>query len=314
MTRSFERRTLLALSGATLARPALAQGSAGRPVSFIVPWAPGGGTDVVGRAAAPILAERLGAPVAVVNRPGGNGVVGHMAIRNAPPDGTTLGFIVPNLLTAPLFAPTPITWRDLQPIALLNSDAGAVTVAQNAPWRDLAALVAHARQNPEAVRIGNSGPGGTWHLVALELERKANIRVTHVAYAGAAPGLQDLVAGNIEAVGFSAVEARGQVEGGSARILAVTARERMAVFPNAPTAIEQGFEIDVATWRGLAAPPGTPEPVLARLQDALRAVASDPRFTAFMAQQGFGIRYLDTAAFTAHLQSEDALYRRYFQS
>jgi tripartite-type tricarboxylate transporter receptor subunit TctC len=305
--------TLSATVATGLARPALAQGFSGRPITLVVPWAPGGGTDVVARAVAPLLSERLGATVTVFNRPGGNGVVGHMAVRSAPPDGTTVGLIVPNLLTAPLFAPSPLTWQDLQPIALLNVDPGAITVARNAPWRDLAALAAHARSNPEAVRVANSGAGGTWHLVALELERSAGVKFTHVVYAGAAPGLQDLVAGNIEATAFSAVEARGQVEGGAVRILAVTAKSRLPAFPDAPTAIEQGFDIDVVTWRGLAAPPGTPEAVLARWRDAVRAAATDPRFVSFMAQQSFGIRYLDTADFTALIREEDARYRRYFQ-
>jgi len=315
---AFTRRGALAATltaaSAALARPALAQGTSGRPITLVVPWAPGGGTDVVARAVAPILSERLGATVTVHNRPGGNGVVGHMAIRNAPPDGTTVGLIVPNLLTAPLFAPTPLTWNDLQPIALLNVDPGAITVARAAPWRNLAALAAHARANPEAVRVANSGTGGTWHLVALEFERTAGAKLTHVVYAGAAPGLQDLAAGNIEATAFSAVEARGQVEGGVARILAVTGRDRLPAFPDVPTAIEQGFDIDVVTWRGLAAPPGTPEAVLSRWRDAVRAAAADPRFTGFMAQQSFGVRYLDTADFTTLIREEDARYRRYFQS
>jgi tripartite-type tricarboxylate transporter receptor subunit TctC len=285
-----------------------------RPLTLVVPWAPGGGTDLVFRALAPLLSERLGQPVAVANRPGGSGTVGHMAIRTAAPDGTTFGAISAQLLTAPLLGPSPLTWRDLQPLALVNVDAAAFTVRADASWRDLAGLVEHARQNPETVRVGNSGPGGTWHIASLELERQAGIRLIHAPYAGAAPGIRDMLGGHIDAVAFSAVEARAPVEGGQARILAVAAAQRLPVFPDAPTAVEQGYPIDIGAWRGLALPLGVPAPIVRRLQEVVGQAVDDSRFRSFIDGQGFGIRHLDAEGVAAFLEQQDAAYRRFFRA
>lgn len=283
-----------------------------RPLTLVIPWAPGGGTDLVFRAMAPLLSEQLGQPVTVLNRPGGSGTVGHMAIRTAIPDGSTFGAISAQLLTAPMLGPSPLTWRDLQPLALVNVDAAAITVRADAPWRTLAEFLDHARRNPESIRVGNSGPGGTWHIAALEFERRAGIRLIHAPYAGAAPGIRDMLGGHIDAVAFSAVEAKAQVESGQARILAVTAPHRLPGFPDAPTAAEAGYPIDLGAWRGLALPLGVPVDILSRLQVAVARVVQDARFRSFMDSQGFGIRYLDAAALTAFLEQQEAAYRRFF--
>ena len=312
------RRSALRALAACATVPWLGRSPAGaadwptRPLSLIIPWAPGGGTDLVFRAMAPLMAERLGQPVAVVNRPGGSGTVGHMAIRTAVPDGTSFGAISAQLLTAPMLGPSPLTWRDLQPLALVNVDAAAITVRADAPWRNLAEFIAYARSNPEGIRVGNSGPGGTWHIAALELERRAGIRLTHTPYAGAAPGIRDMLGGHIEAVAFSAVEARAQVESGQARILAVAAPERLPGFPDAPTAREQGWPIELGAWRGLALPPGVPPAVLHRLQEVVAEVVGDARFRGFMEGQGFGIRYLDATGLAGFLEQQEATYRRFF--
>ncbi|MBS7813601.1 tripartite tricarboxylate transporter substrate binding protein [Roseococcus pinisoli] len=284
----------------------------GRPVTLLVPWAPGGGTDAVGRALARGLSARLGVPVPVLNRAGGNGTIGHMAIRDAAPDGHTIGFVVPQLITAPLLGPVPVTWRELQPLALLNADPAAITVGAAKPWRTLAEFVEEARRQPRTLRVGNSGQGGAWHMAALELEKKAGIELIHVPYASAGPALQDLVGGHIDAVAFSAAEARAPVSGGQARMIAVAAPERLRAYPEVATAREQGFDLDVSTWRGLATAKGTPAAILARLEDAVRQSLEDEAFQGFMTQQGFGVRFMQAAAFETFLAEQDAKYHAYF--
>jgi tripartite-type tricarboxylate transporter receptor subunit TctC len=279
---------------------------------MIVPWAPGGGTDTVGRAIASALSADLGVPVPVVNRPGGSGTVGHMQIRDAQPDGYTVGFVVPQLLTGPILGQVPITWREVQPVALLNADPGAVTVGAGKPWRTLRELVDHARRHPGTVRVGNSGQGGTWHMLALELERKAGIELIHVPYAGAAPALQDLVGGHIDAVTFSAPEARAPVMGGQARMIAVAAPQRLPDYPGVPTAAEQGINAELSTWRGLATSKGTPVEILGKLEAAVRKAMNSTEFKAVMEKQGFGIRFLNSADFERFLREQDARYRTYF--
>lgn len=311
----FNRRALMGAGAAAAALPAgplRAVEWPARPVTLIVPWAPGGGTDAVGRALAQALSKNLGVPVPVMNRPGGNGTIGHVAIRDAAPDGYTFGFIVPQLITSPLLGSVPVTWPELQPLALLNADPGALTVGGQKPWRTLQEFIEAARREPRGIRVGNSGQGGAWHMLALELEKKAGIELTHVPYASAGPALQDLVGGHIDAVTFSAVEVRAPVGGGQARMIAVAAPERMRTYPDVPTAKEQGLELDVSTWRGLATSKGTPAPVLARLQGAVQQALQDEVFQQFMAQQGFGLRFLDASSFGSFLAEQDTRYRTYF--
>jgi tripartite-type tricarboxylate transporter receptor subunit TctC len=283
-----------------------------RPITLVIPWAPGGGTDAVGRALGRGLAAKLGVPVPVMNRPGGNGTIGHVAIRDAAPDGYTIGFISPQLITGPLLGSVPITWPQVQPLALINTDAGAITVGAQKPWRTLTEFVEEGRRNPRSLRVGNSGQGGAWHLTALELEKKAGIELIHVPYASAGPALQDLVGGHIDAVSFSAVEARTPVAGGQARMIAVAAPERLGAYPDVPTAKEQGFDVDVSTWRGLATSKGTPAPLLARLEEAIHETMRDELFASFMAQQGFGLNFLGATGFGTFLAEQDTKYRTYF--
>lgn len=283
-----------------------------RSLEMIVPWSAGGGTDRVGRALAPILEEELGVSVAVINRPGGTGVVGHTAIAQAEPDGHTFGFITPQLVTGPILDMTDLTYRDLQPVALVNADPGAVTVRAEAPWESLEALVEHARQNPGEVRVGNSGPGGTWHMVAVSLERAADLDLVHTPYDGAAPAITDMLGGHIEAVTVSAAEVAPQVEGGEARMLAVTASERMEAFPDVPTSAEQGIDLDLGTWRGFAVPDETPDEIVQQLEDAVHAAVDDERFQQFMNEQGFGIRFLPSDEFVGFLGSQEEDYEAFF--
>lgn len=310
--RSLLRAGLSIAGTATLPGGLYAADWPARPVTLIVPWAPGGGTDAVGRALAQAMSKNLGVPVPVMNRPGGNGTIGHVAIRDATPDGYSFGFIVPQLITSPLLGSVPVTWPELQPLALLNADPGALTVGAQKPWRTLPEFIAAARQNPGSIRVGNSGQGGAWHMLALELEKKAGIQLTHVPYASAGPALQDLVGGHIDAVTFSAVEVRAPVSGGQARMIAVAAPERMRTYPDVPTGKEQGLDIDVSTWRGLATAKGTPAPVLARLEQAVQDSLRDEVFQHFMQQQGFGPRFLDGAAFGRFLGEQETKYRAYF--
>ena len=308
------RLAVSVLAGATFfaASPAAAAEWPEKRIEFVVPWAPGGGTDLVGRALASSLSEILGTPVPVINKPGGAGVVGHTAIRRAAPDGYTFGFITPQLVSAPILGTSTLSYEEMQPLAMINADPGAIVVAVGAPWKSLQEFVAYARANPGKVSIANTGEGGISHMVAVELERKAGISVIHAPYNGAAPAIRDLIGGHIGAATVTAVEARSQINAGLARVLAVMAPKRLEAFPDAPTAREQGLDIDLGTWRGLAIPQGVPAPIAAKLQEAIRKAVADPKFKDFMDNQGFGISYLASADFVAFLKQQDATYRAFF--
>lgn len=282
------------------------------PVEMIVPWAAGGGTDRVGRALANVLGEQLGVAVPVLNRPGGTGVVGHTALAQSTPDGHTIGFITPQLLTAPILGMTDLGVDDLRPVALVNEDPGAVTVSAESPWQTLEEFLDHASANPGAVRVGNSGPGGTWHIVAVTLEREADLNLIHTPYDGAAPAITDMLGGHIEAVTVSAVEVGPQVEGGLARMLAVTAAERLDTFPDVPTAAEAGLDVQLGTWRGFAVAKDTPDEIVQEIEDALRAAVESDAFQDFMREQGFGAAFLGADDFVAYLERQQAAYESFF--
>ena len=284
-----------------------------KPINMIVAWAPGGGTDRVARSLANILSEKLGVPVPVLNRPGANGGVGHTTLAQARPDGYTIGFITPQLVTGPIMGLTKLTYRELTPLALVNNDPGAVTVKVDAPWNSLKDFVEYARKNPHKIRIGNSGPGGTWHMVAVSLERVSGAKFIHMPYSGAPPAITDLMGGHIEAVTFSAAEVAPQVQDKFLKMLAVTSSERMENFPNVPTAIEQGYDLDLGTWRGLAVPNGTPVEVRSKLEKAVKESVNDPRFKDFMKHEAFGILYLDSEKFVRFVNGQEEAYKVFFK-
>jgi tripartite-type tricarboxylate transporter receptor subunit TctC len=182
-----------------------------KPINMIVAWAPGG-VQIERRSLANILSEKLGVPVAVLNRPGANGGVGHTTLAQARPDGYTIGFITPQLVTGPILGLTTLTYKELTTLTLINNDPAAVTVKIDAPWNSLKEFIEHARKNPSKVRIGNSGPGGTWHMVAVSLERVSGAKFIHMPYPGAAPAITDLLGRHIEAVTYSAAEVAPQVQ------------------------------------------------------------------------------------------------------
>lgn len=284
-----------------------------KPISMIVAWAPGGGTDRVARSLAIILSEKLGVPVPVVNRPGANGGVGHTTLAQARPDGYTIGFITPQLVTGPIMGLTKLTYKELTPLTLVNNDPGAVTVRVDAPWNSLKEFIENARKNPSKIRIGNSGPGGTWHMVAVSLERVSGAKFIHMPYTGASPAITDLLGGHIEAVTFSAAEVAPQVQNKFLKMLAVTASERMENFPDVPTAIEQGYDLDLGTWRGLAVPTNTPMEIRIKLEKAVKESVNDPRFKEFMKREAFGILYAEPEKFSKFLNAQEEAYKAFFK-
>jgi tripartite-type tricarboxylate transporter receptor subunit TctC len=285
-----------------------------QPIQIIVAWSAGGGTDRVARAIAPLLEEELGVPVAIVNRPGGTGVVGHTALSRARPDGYTIGMITPQLVTGPILGLTELSYDQFNLLALINEDAGSVTVNADSPWSTLPEFIEYAKENPARIRIGNSGPGGTQHMTAVTLERETGIDVIHTPYDGASPAITDLLGNHIEAVTASAVEVEPQVSAGLLRMLAILSSQRSASFPDVPTAAEQGFDIQVGTWRGLAAPAGLPGEVLARLTEAVHNAASDPRFLAYMEGEGFGARNLGPDDFETYIERQEKIYVDFYST
>src|SRR6187551_296189 len=307
------RRTLLHGIAASLL--ALAAGSAHaawpeRPITLIVPWGAGGGTDATARIIGTLLEKDLGQPVTVVNRTGGSGVVGHQAISTAAPDGYTIGLITVEIAMMHWQGLTDLSGASYTPIGLVNSDPAGLQVRADSPYKTANDLVAAIKANPGKFKASGTGQGGIWHLALAGWLRDAKVDPAAAPWVpsnGAAPGLQDLVAGGVEFVPCSLPEARSLIDAGKVRSLAVMATSRSALFPNVPTLKEAaGSDWATGAWRGIAAPKGLPPAVAARLEASVKKAYDSKEYKDFMAQRGFGLLWGGGTEFAGFMAKADA--------
>lgn len=278
-----------------------------RPVELVVPSSAGGGTDTVARAFSEAMRKYLPQPLTVVNKPGASGAIGMTEVARAKPDGYKLGIIIAEAVIVPHLGPTTLDAAELVPIARLNADPSAITVRADSRWNSIEAFLKYAAAHPGEVQVGNSGPGSIWHLAATALEDKAQVRFNHVPFSGAAPALVALMGGHIDAVAVSPAEVSAYVAAGKVRTLAVMAGQRVRGFEDVPTLRERGIDLAIGTWRGLAAPKGTPPEVLEVLAAASRKAVADPVFVQALRRQNLGIAYADAATFKAEIAADNAV-------
>lgn len=284
------RRRALLLAG--LAAPAVARAQGwvpDRPLRLIIPFAAGGSTDVTARLVAQALGERLGQPVVAENRPGAGGNIGAEAAARATPDGYTLLMAVSGILAAnrALYRNLPYdSLRDFAPVSQVAILPNLIVVNPDLPVRDIAGLIAHAKQNPGKLFYGSAGSGTSLHLAAALFAARAGIEMVHVPYRGGAPAATDLMAGKIQMIASPMVEVIGAVQAGQLRPLAVTTAKRSPLLPEVPTVGETlpGFEIPL--WNGIVAPAGTPPAAIARLSAELRAALRGDELKRRLAEQG----------------------------
>jgi tripartite-type tricarboxylate transporter receptor subunit TctC len=315
------RRSLLAAGLAGLPTVATGQGAASgtwpgeRPIGFIVPFPPGGGTDVMARAMVPHLERHLpGARFVILNRPGAGAEVGYTTLATAPPDGFTIGVvIIPSLQTITIERTPRYRLQDLAYLGGVVDDPGGFFVAPDSPLRSLADLAAHARANPDKVAVGTAGIGSDDHLLLLGFEQLARARLVHVPFSGQAPTITALLGRHITVAAMNIGESLELVQQGQVRALAQAAPDRSALAPAIPTFREQGFDISGGVVRGLAMPAATPAPIRARLEAALLAAMDDPAWQAEAARLYQPLRRLDGDAFTRLVHQEAKALRRRWQ-
>ncbi len=280
-----------------------------RPITLIVPWGAGGGTDATGRMIGALLQEELGQPVNVVNRTGGSGVVGHSAIATAKPDGYTLGVITVEIGMMHWAGLTKLNGTDFTPIALYNADPAGLQVAADSGYADANAVLTAIKDEPGKHKSSGTGQGGIWHLAMAGMLNSADIDPAAspwVPSKGAAPGLKELVAGGVDFVTCSVVEASALIDAGKVRSLAVMGSERLGAFPDVPTLKEAtGLDWQIAAWRGLAGPKGMPDEVTAKLVPAFEKVWKSAEFQDFMKGRGFGLVWKPTDQFAAWMAESD---------
>jgi tripartite-type tricarboxylate transporter receptor subunit TctC len=305
---AIKRRHLAGLAaGFTLAAAGTAHAAwPQRPVTLIVPWGAGGGTDATARIIGSLLEKELKQPVNVVNRTGGSGVVGHQAIASAPPDGYTIGMATVEIGMMHWQGLTELKGSSYTPIALVNADPAGLQVRADSPYKSAKDLVDAIKANPGKLKSSGTGQGGIWHLAIAGMLRSLSVDPAASPWVpsnGAAPGLQDLVAGGIEIVPCSLPEARSLIDAGKVRSLAVMDAQPAALYPNVPTLkAATGSDWTLAAWRGIVAPKGLPKDVSDSLLAALEKVHKSAEFNDFMKQRGFGVAWMPSAEFAAFME------------
>jgi tripartite-type tricarboxylate transporter receptor subunit TctC len=303
-----------ALLSVAVAGAASAQGDyPNKPIRFIVPFPPGGGTDIVSRLVVNKMTETLGWRIVVDNRSGAGGNVGMEAAANSAPDGYTLVMgQTSNLAVNPsLYSNLPYQpLRDFAPVSLVSMIPITVMVATKAPYKSITDLMAAAKAKPGQVTYASTGHGTIGHLTGELLQRSGGVKLIHVPYKGASQAFPDLLGGRLDVFLASLESAIPQVKAGTIRALAVTSAQRAPVFPDVPTVAESGYKgFEAYTWTGVLVAARTPQPIIARLNTEITRILDQPDIRARLATGGAPVK-TGPQAFTALLKADTEKWAR----
>ena len=283
-----------------------------RPITMIVAYPPGGGTDLIARAVAPFIEKYLGgAKIVVVNRAGAGGEVGFAALANSVPDGYTIGFVnTPPLLTIPIERAAQFQWQRYEYIGNIIDDPCNFSVHADTPIKNLTELEAYAKTHPGEVTVGTTGIGSDDHIAMLKFERAAGVKMRHVPFKGSADVRAAIAGRQIVVAAINIGEALQYQRGGTPiRNLVQMSPARTNLAPELPTAREQGYDIEMSSLRGLVAPKGIPADVRERLAKAVAQSVADPEFQGQAAKFFAPVRYLAPADYEALVREADLMYR-----
>ena len=307
-------KTIVAAFATLTAFGALAQDAwPNKPITMVVPYAPGGYTDTVGRITARYLEQALGVNVLVDNRAGAGGIVGTQAVARAPADGYTLCMCSAGAISiAPLAQKTgydPL--KDLAPVSIVSTIPQTVIVNNNLPVKSMDELVAYAKANPGKVTYGSSGTGGLMHYSVALFQMRTGTKMTHVPFKGGAPATAAVVSGEVAISFTNMTDALPQMEAKALRALAVTSVERSPFAPDLPTVAEasrlKGYSAE--SWNGVMAPGGTPDPVMKKLSDAFAKMAKDETVMKAMAVAGASTVFTTVPEFRTRIADEMSQWR-----
>lgn len=296
--------TLFAAGSLFVLSPAQAADYPTRQIEIIVPFAAGGGTDLVARAFADAAKPHFPVGLGVINKPGGGGAIGFSEIAASRPNGYKLAMGTAELGILPSLGMVKFKTSDFVPLGLFNMEPSAITVKIDAPWNTLEEFMASAKENPGKIRVGNSGTGAIWHLAAASLEDKTGVLFNHIPFDGATPAVTALLGGHIEAVTVSTAEVLNQVEDGKLKTLAVMSSQREASMPEVPTLKEKGIDLTIGAWRGLVVSSKTPQNAIDFLTKAVAATASEPSFKEALARMRLTYVWLDQSQFQQLLEQQ----------
>lgn len=295
MTHLLRRRALVQIALASLAVCAMAPKAMAqaaypsKPITLVVTYPPGGGADAMARLIGPRMAEALGQPIAIENRPGASGQIGAAAVAKAAPDGYTL------MLDASSFAVNPALYPRLPydsakaflPVGVVALFPNVVLVNASFPAKNIAELTAAARKSKDAVSYASSGNGSAQHLAGALFESAAKVDMVHVPYKGGGPALNDVIGGQVPLFFGNLASTLQHIQSGKLRALAVTSEKRSPILPDVPTLGESGLKgTEIYEWNAVFAPANTPEPVVRRLAAAFQQALDSPEVKARVAQLG----------------------------
>jgi tripartite-type tricarboxylate transporter receptor subunit TctC len=314
------RRELLKATAAlpllSAARPSSAMVAMDWPthtISMIVPFPAGGQADLAARPIAHALEQILGKSVIVDNRAGGaGGAIGNAAAARAEPDGYTLLMTLSSLAVLPeadrLFdRPAVYEVSQFAPVARVLADPTLLAIPASAPWKTLEEFVADARKRPGEIRYGSSGPYGTLHVAMEMFAASAGIKLQHIPYRGAAPALNAILTGTVDAVASAPGTLRQLVDDGKMRVLANWGAERIASFPDLPTFKERGYQdVEFYIWAGLFAQKALPQPIMTRLREAMAQSVKNPEVIKTFETAGSPVAYLDAPEFAKFVETDSA--------
>lgn len=312
---TLHRRHLLRTLGATLlAAPVLgwAQAWPVRPIRLVVPFPPGGLIDTMGRLIGQRLAQELGQPVVIDNKPGAGGNLGAAEAARAPADGYTLLMASPPLTISPALYPSlPYKPEQIAPVALIGRVPNVLLVNPKSNYNAVADLVAAAKRTPGQLNYASNGNGTSLHLSAELFKSTTGAYITHIPYRGAAAAVTGLMAGEVDMMFENLPSVLGQIQGGNVKALAVTTRQRSKALPAVPTLMELGLpDFDVSAWYGVAAPAGMPKDVVARLEQALDKIARDPEVIKSMESRGADVGFMGASATGTFMAADAAKWKR----
>ena len=319
---SFTRILFVSLLAVGIAAASLGAAQAAypdRPITIIVPWGAGGGTDAVGRIFASLLEQDLGVPVNVVNRTGGSGVVGHSAITTAKPDGYTIGIATVEVVMMHWAGLTELTYADFTVFGQVNLDPGGLMVAADSPYKDAKALLDDIKAKPaKTFKASGTGQGGIWHLGYAGWMLSEGVDVAKVPWVpskGSAPALKDMVAGGVDFITSSLAEGRALIEAGKVIPLANMGEDRLGLFPDVPTLKEAtGSDWTVGAWRMVAGPKGVPQEVIDVLAPAVKRAYENAKYKEFMDGRGFGMVYREPQAAFEFMKADDAAFGKVMEA
>ncbi len=317
--RSSVKAAALFAMALTMAAPgqALAQEYPTKPVEIIVGFAPGGGTDLVARALAEGMGTHLGQPVQVVNRPGGGGVVGFELLAGAPNDGYTMGILTAQVITANLRGTMKTKYTDYTHIGMISVDQSVIAVPADSPFQSLEDLFAAARENPGQVTVANASEGGSYHMMARNLETAAEVQFKHIPFDGGPAAILQLIGGHVQAAAIGATEILPHVEAGKARVLAVAGGKgepRFHGYPDVQTTAELGFPVSISTWRALSMPNDVDPEIVEKVSAAVEAAVADPAFIERMETINSTIRYFGPTEMGTFLAEQNKIYGELFST